>query len=173
MEGSAQRAVIFVDNSYQELEAWYPYLRLQEAGVSVHFCGAKAGQVYESKLGYPAKAEFAYSELSVAEFDAVVIPGGFAPDRIRRHREANLFVKQMNDAGKLVAAICHGPWVLCSADGLLRGRRVTAFHSIKDDVVNAGARWEESCAVADGNLVTAQGPEDLPRFMQLILERLQ
>ena len=172
MDLSGKRIALFVDNSYQELELWYPYLRFQEAGAAVVIAGGKLGQSYSSKLGYPAVAEIDYSGLHVADFDGVVVPGGFAPDRIRRHPEANGFVKQMDDAGKLVAAICHGPWVLCSAHGLLRGRRATSFFAIKDDVVNAGAIWEDADVVIDRNLVTSRNPEDLPAFCRACLQVL-
>jgi protease I len=169
MDLSGKRIVLFVDNSYQELELWYPYLRFQEAGAAAVIAGGKAGQSYASKLGYPAVADVSYADLKVADFDGVIIPGGFAPDRIRRHAEANTFVKQMDDAGKLVGAICHGPWVLCSAHGLLRGRRATSFFAIKDDVVNAGAKWEDAEVVVDRNLVTSRNPEDLPAFCRACL----
>ena len=172
MELSDKRVVIFIDNAYQELEVWYPYLRFQESGISVVFAAAESGETYTSKHGYPAKAHKSYDELSVSDYDGVVVPGGFAPDRIRRHPKANLFVKQMDDAGKLVASICHGPWVLCSAHGLLKGRRATSFFAIKDDVVNAGANWEDAEVVVDKNLVTSRKPEDLPAFCLACLKVL-
>jgi len=172
MSQQNKRVVILIDNSYQEMEVWYPYFRLQEYGASVEFAGAIAGHVYESKLGYPAKTRFSYDQLAVPDFDAVIVPGGVAPDRIRRYPKANLFVKEMNEAGKLVAAICHGPSVLCSAQGLLQGRRVTSFISIKDDVVNAGAEWEDAEVVVDRNLVTSRNPEDLPAFSRAFLAAL-
>ena len=172
MDLSGKRIALFVDNSYQELELWYPYLRFQEAGAAVVIAGGKAGQSYACKVGYPAVADTTYTDLRVADFDGVVVPGGFAPDRIRRHPEANSFVKQMDEAGKLVAAICHGPWVLCSAHGLLRGRRATSFFAIKDDVVNAGAIWEDADVVIDRNLVTSRNPEDLPAFCRACLKVL-
>jgi protease I len=172
MDASPKRIVILIDNSYQEMEVWYPYFRLQEFGASVEFAGALAGHVYESKLGYPAKTSLSYDQLSASDFDAVIVPGGVAPDRIRRYAKANLFVKEMNSAGKLVAAICHGPSVLCSAHGLLKGRHATSFHSIKDDVVNAGAIWEDAEVVVDGNLVTSRNPEDLPVFCRAFLAAL-
>jgi len=173
MSSSKKRVVILIDNSYQEMEVWYPYLRLQEFGASVEFAGALAGHVYESKHGYPAKSDLSYDQLFVADFDAVIVPGGVAPDRIRRYAKANLFVKEMNSAGKLVAAICHGPSVLCSAQGLLKGRRATSFHSIKDDVMNAGAVWEDAEAVVDKNLITSRNPEDLPAFCRAFLRALE
>ena len=104
-----------------------------------------------------------YDAVSASEFDGVVVPGGYAPDHIRRHPKANHFVRDMDRAGKLVASICHGPWVLCSA-GILKGRRATCFFAIKDDVVNAGAKWEDAEVVVDNNLVTSRKPEDLPAF---------
>jgi protease I len=173
MSSSQKRVVILIDNSYQEMEVWYPYFRLQEYGAAVEFAGAIAGHVYESKLGYPAKTGLSYDQLSVSDFEAVIVPGGVAPDRIRRYPKANLFVKEMNSAGKLVAAICHGPSVLCSAQGLLKGRRATSFHSIKDDVVNAGAEWEDAEAVVDKNLITSRNPEDLPAFCRAFLAVLE
>jgi protease I len=157
---------------YQEMELWYPLYRLQEAGVNVTVVGAKAGETYTSKLGYPVKTEKSYDEISTRNFDGVIIPGGFAPDHMRRHPKANLFVKQMNDEGKLVAAICHGPWVMCSAHGMLRGRRATSFLAIKDDVVNAGALWEDAEVVVDGNIVTSRKPDDLPAFCKACIEAL-
>jgi protease I len=172
MELSGKRVVVFIDNSYQELEVWYPYLRFREAGINVVFAAADSGETYSSKYGYPAKADKSYDELSVSDYDGVVVPGGFAPDRIRRHSKANLFVKHMDDAGKLVASICHGGWVLCSAHGLLKGRRATSFFAIKDDVVHAGANWEDAEVVVDKNLVTSRKPEDLPAFCRACLQVL-
>jgi protease I len=157
------RVAILVDQQYQEMEIWYPLFRLQEEGAKVVTVGATAGAVYPSKLGYPCKADVSWEEAHASDFDGVIAPGGFAPDYIRRHVAAINFVRDFNEKGKLVAAICHGPWVLCSAD-VLRGKRATSFFAIKDDVVNAGALWEDSEVVRDGNLVTSRKPEDLPAF---------
>lgn len=163
MELKGKRIAILVDNVYQEMEVWYPLFRLQEAGAEVVAVGAKAGETYTSKLGYPIKSQKSYDEVSVKDFDGVVVPGGYAPDYIRRHARANEFVREMDRQGKLVAAICHAAWVLCSA-GILKGRRATCFFAIKDDVVNAGARYEDAEVIVDGNLVTSRKPEDLPAF---------
>ena len=166
---TGKKIAMLVDNIYQELEVWYPLLRFREAGAEVVTVGATAGQTYTSKLGYPVKADISYDDAMSKEFDGVIIPGGFAPDHIRRHPNAIEFVRAMDRENKLVAAICHGPWVLCST-GSLKGKRATSFFSIKDDVVNAGAKWEDAEVVVDDNLVTSRKPEDLPAFCRASIE---
>lgn len=163
MELTGKRIAILVDQLYQEMEVWYPLYRLREAGAEVVVVAAKAQETYKSKLGYPCTSDLSYDVARANDFDGVIAPGGFAPDYIRRHPAAMEFVKQIAGQGKLVAGICHGPWVLCSAD-VLRGRKATSFISIKDDVVNAGAIWEDAEVVVDGNIVTSRRPEDLPAF---------
>jgi protease I len=164
MELKGKKVAILVDQMYQEMEVWVPIYRLQEAGVETIIVGAEAGKTYPSKLGYPCTAQKSYNEVSADDFDGIVVPGGFAPDHIRRHPKANRLVADLNAQGKLVAAICHGPWVLCSAYGMLKGRKVTSFFAIKDDVINAGAEWSDAEVVIDKNLVTSRKPEDLPAF---------
>lgn len=171
MELKGKRIAVLVDNMYQEMEVWYPLYRFQEAGAEVITVGAVAGQTYTSKTGYPCKAEKSYDEVKPADFDGVVIPGGFAPDHIRRHPKAIEFVAAVHRSGKLVASICHGPWVLCST-GTLRGKKATCFFAIKDDVINAGALYEDSPVVVDGGLVTSRKPEDLPVFCRSCIEVL-
>lgn len=165
MELSGRTVAVLVDQAYQEMEVWYPLLRLQEGGARVITYGPKAGEKVLSKLGYPVHADRSYADLDANACDGVIVPGGWAPDYIRRHEGAVAFVKAVNDAGKLVAAVCHGPWVLCSAD-ILRGRKATSFFAIKTDVVNAGATWIDADVVRDGNLITSRKPEDLPAFMR-------
>jgi protease I len=168
MELQGKTVAVLVDQAYQEMEVWYPIYRLQEAGARVVTYGPKAGEKVTSKLGYPVLAERAYADLDASSSDGVIVPGGWAPDYIRRHKAPLEFVAEVNRQGKLVAAICHGPWVLCSA-GVLKGRRATSFFAIQDDVKNAGAEWVDAEVVRDGNLVTSRKPEDLPAFLRTCL----
>jgi len=172
MELSNARAAVLVEQQYQELEVWYPYYRLKEAGCQVTLVGPDAGQTYPSKLGYPAKSDKAAKDCSPGDFDLLVIPGGFAPDFIRRSEAMLKFVRGMVEANKVIAAICHGPWVLCSTPGL-KGKKATCFFAIKDDVRNAGATYVDAEVVRDGNLITSRKPDDLPAFMQSILEAVK
>jgi protease I len=165
------RVAILVEKIYEDLELWYPALRLREAGCDVKIIGPKAGETYPSKHGYPAKADLAASEVRADDFDVIVIPGGYSPDHMRRHRAMVDFVAEGVRRGKVVAAICHGPWMLCSAK-CLKGRKVTGFFAIRDDVENAGGVWEDAAVVRDGNLVTSRTPDDLPDFMQGIFAAL-
>lgn len=160
-----KRIAIFVDQLYQEMEVWYPYYRLIEEGAEVHFVGAEAGKSYPSKTGYPAVSAKSYAEIDASDYDGVVAPGGFAPDFIRRYTMANEFIAEINQEGKLVAAICHGLWCCVSAN-VLRGKHCTSFFAIRDDVQNAGGLWEDSEVVVDGNLVSSRKPDDLPAFMR-------
>ena len=166
-----KRVAVLVEKFYEDLELWYPVLRLREAGCEVKIVGPKAGETYESKHGYPAKADSSPSVVNASYFDAIVIPGGYAPDHMRRHKPMVDFVTEAARLGKVLASICHGPWMLCSAK-CLKGRRVTGFFAIRDDVENAGGIWEDAPVVRDGNLVTSRTPDDLPDFMQGIIAAL-
>ena len=172
MDLNDKTIAILVDNVYQEMEVWYPLYRLREAGARVVTVGAQKGATYTSKLGYPCVCDLSYEEANPNSFDGVIIPGGYAPDHIRRHAAANQFVASLNAQGKLVAAICHGGWVLCSAHGMLKGRKATSFFAIRDDVANAGAAWVDAEVVVDGNLVTSRKPDDLPAFCRACIEVL-
>jgi protease I len=168
---NGKRVAVLVEKFYEDLELWYPVLRLREAGCQVKIVGPKAGETYTSKHGYPAKADTSAGEVKAADFDAIVIPGGYSPDHMRRHKEMVDLVTQAARQGKVLAAICHGPWMLCSAR-CLKGRKVTGFFAIRDDVENAGGIWEDAAVVRDGNLVTSRTPDDLPDFLQGIFAAL-
>src|SRR5436190_15530342 len=172
MELQGKKVAVLVEQMYQEMEVWYPVYRLREAGCQVTLVGPEAGQTYASKLGYPAKSDRAAKDVSANDFDALVIPGGFAPDFIRRHEAMIRLTSTMAEQGKVVAAICHGPWVLCSTQAL-KGRKATCFFAIKDDVVNAGAKYIDAEVMRDGNIITSRKPDDLPAFMQTIIQAVK
>lgn len=163
-----RRFLMFVDDVYEDLELWYPKLRLVEAGAHVTVAGPKAEAKYVGKNGYPCKSDAAIAEMEEADFHGVVIPGGFMPDKLRRDPKVLDLVRRFSAAGKLVAAICHGGWIPISA-GVYRGVRATGSPGIKDDLVNAGAIWEDRPVVVDRHFVSSRKPDDLPQFCQGIL----
>lgn len=165
------RVAVLIEDTYQVLEVWYPYLRLREEGIETVFLGTGKGS-YKSKEGYPVHEEISMVEAVVDEFDGVVVPGGYAPDILRRHAEINTFVREMFMAEKLVAAICHGGWVLVSAR-IVHNKKVTCFHAIRDDLINAGAHYLDEEVVVDGNLITSRNPYDLPAFCRQIIAFLK
>jgi protease I len=164
MELKGKRVAILVEQQYQELEVWYPYYRLKEAGAEVVTLGT-GEKSYPSKLGYPVTADRDVHTARAGDYDGVVVPGGFAPDFMRRHEGPARFVREMHDAGKVVAAICHGLWIPASA-GILKGLTVTSFFAIQDDLIHAGAKWVDQEVCVDGMLVTARKPDDLPAFLR-------
>lgn len=169
---TGKRVAVLVEQKYEELEVWYPVYRLREAGCVVSLVGPEAGKTYPSKLGYPAKADVAADKVSAADFDALIVPGGFCPDYIRRSEPMLKLVRDVYAAGKPVAAVCHGPWVLCSTPAL-KGRKATGYHSIKDDMVNAGATFVDAEVVVDGNVITSRKPDDLPAFTVAVMKALE
>lgn len=165
------RILMFVDHVYEDLELWYPKLRLIEAGATVVVAGPAAGQQYAGKHGYPCVSDTAIREISDTDFTGLVIPGGFMPDKLRRDPQVLALVRAFADSRRLVAAICHGGWIPISA-GVYRGVRVTGSAGIKDDLVNAGARWEDAAVVVDRHFVSSRKPDDLPEFCRAILQVL-
>jgi protease I len=172
MDHQGKRIAVLVEQQYQEMEVWYPIYRLREAGCMVTVVGPEAGRDYPSKLGYPCKSDKAAKDCRAEDFDAVVIPGGFAPDFMRRTEAMIRLVSNMAEQGKVVAAICHGPWVLCSTQAL-KGKKATCFMAIKDDVINAGAKYVDQEVVRDGNIITSRKPDDLPAFLTTILQAVK
>jgi protease I len=167
----AQVAVL-AENQYQELELWYPVLRLREAGANVVVVAPNADQVYASKLGYPVSADFGVEEIDPAALDGVVIPGGFAPEGMRRHKPMVDLVRAVHDQGSMVAAICHAGWMLASA-GIAKDRNVTCVSIIKDDVIHAGGKYRDVPVMRDGNIITSRLPSDLPDFCREIVSYLE
>lgn len=163
--------LIFVDDIYEDLELWYPKVRMEEAGFKTIVAGAEAGKTYQGKHGYPCKAEIAYDQVQPGSFAGLIIPGGYAPDKIRRNTKALEIVRQMNEAKKPIAFICHAGWVPISAK-ILKGKNVTCFMAIKDDIENAGAHYSDKAVVIDGHLVSSRTPADLPDFCKAILKIL-
>jgi len=166
-----KKIALFVEETYNDREFWYPYYRLREAGGQVAVVGPEAGMVYAGAAGIKATSDMGIAEARPGEFDGLVIPGGYAPDRMRRHKKMVDFVREMAGQGKVVAAICHAGWMLASA-GVLRGRKVTGFFAIRDDLVHAGAEYLDQEVVVDGNLITSRTPDDLPAFMKAVLAAL-
>jgi protease I len=170
MDLQGKHIAILAENLYEDLELWYPALRLQEAGAEVTIVGGGA-DTYTSKHGYPVQSDAKAKEVRAADFDAVIIPGGYAPDYMRRHPAMIELVREAFQQEKVVAAICHAAWMLVSA-GVIRGKRVTCFASVKDDVINAGGVYEDREVVRDGTLITSRMPQDLPAFCRTIIESL-
>jgi protease I len=165
---TGKRILIFVGNIYEDLELWYPKLRLIEAGAKVVVAGPKAGEKYDGKHGYPCVSDAAIADMQSTDFDGLIVPGGFMPDHLRRDAKVLSLTREFSAAGKLVAAICHGGWIPISA-GVYRGVRVTGSLGIKDDLVNAGAIWEDAPVVVDRHFVSSRKPDDLPDFCRGIL----
>jgi protease I len=171
MKLNGKRIAILADNLYEDMELWVPYYRMKEEGADVKVVGSSGAQSYASKHGYPVRVDVQADGLTAAELDAVIVPGGYAPDLMRRHDAMVNLVREAVQQGKVVAAICHAGWMLASA-GVLRGKKVTSFFSIKDDMVNAGGQWSDSEVVVDANLITSRKPDDLPAFCREIVRAL-
>lgn len=172
MELSGKQAVILAEEYYEDLELWYPYYRLKEAGAQVRVAGMPGAQRYASKHGYPVEPDCTAAEIDARQVDALVVPGGYAPDRMRRHADMLTLVRSVFECGGVVAMICHAGWVPISA-GIVRGKRVTSVGAIRDDLVNAGAQWVDEEVVVDGNLISSRSPADLPAFCRAIIQALK
>jgi len=168
MKLTGKKIAVLVEADYQDMEVWFPIFRLREEGAEVVVVGTGSSTTYRGKYGYPITVDFSADQVHAEQFDGVVIPGGWAPDRLRQYKTVLDFVRKLFDAGKPVAAICHAGSVLVSAD-LVRGKHLTSFNAIKDDLKNAGANWEDKEVVVDGNLVTSRRPDDLPAFMRAFI----
>jgi protease I len=166
-----KRVLIFVGDDYEDLELWYPVLRLREGGAEVLIAGQKANTLYRGKHGYPCQSDSSLEGLRVEGFDGVIVPGGWMPDKLRRDPQVLALVQGFATSKKLVAAICHGGWIPISA-GVYKGVRVTGSPGIKDDLINAGALWSDAPVVVDRHFVSSRKPDDLPQFCRGILSVL-
>ncbi len=165
---NGKKILMFVDDVYEDLELWYPKLRLIEEGCEVIVAGPEKGKLYSGKNGYPCKSDAAIDEISDKNFDALVIPGGFAPDKLRRDKKVLELTSDIFNSGKLVAHICHAGWILISAN-IVRGFKCTSTPGIKDDLINAGAEWFDEPVIIDRNMISSRRPDDLPDFCSAII----
>ena len=170
-ELTGRSVLVFVGEDYEDLEVWYPVLRLREAGAKVVIAGLKAGVMHKGKHGYPCPVETTVEGLSARDFAAVVCPGGWMPDKVRRDENVKRLVREFHEQKKVIAAVCHGGWIPISA-GVYKGVKVTGSPGIKDDLVNAGAIWEDAAVVIDRHFVSSRKPDDLPDFCRGIFSLL-
>lgn len=166
------KAVAIVHDIFEDLELWAPVYRLIEEGCEVRLAGEKPGTTYTGKHGVPCTVDMAYDEMKAEAFDCLLVPGGFAPDKLRRYESILAFTRQMDAQQKPIGQICHAGWVLISAK-ILEGRKVTSTPGIKDDMVNAGAIWVDEPAVIDGHIVSAQRPPQIPQYNALLVSLLE
>jgi protease I len=171
MRLSGKRVIALVEDEYEDLELWYPVIRLREEGAEVVVAGLGAPR-YTGKYGLPATPDADAADLDMADFDAILVVGGWAPDKLRRSEHVLELVRVADRDGKLLGVICHGGWVPASA-GVLKGRTMTCTPGIRDDVMNAGATYVDEPVVVDGNLVTARRPPDLPAYGAALVEALR
>jgi len=166
------KVISLVNHDFDDLELWYPVLRLREEGAQVDLVGPEANESYIGKDGVPAESDYAFSDINPEEYDAVIIPGGWAPDKIRRYDDVKKIVNHMNDNNKTIGQICHAGWVTISAD-ILEGKTVTSTPGIKDDMRNAGATWVNEPVVTDGQLVSSRRPPDLPDYLPELIDIME
>ncbi|WFB36530.1 type 1 glutamine amidotransferase [Kiritimatiellota bacterium B12222] len=167
-----KKILAIIDHVYEDLELWYPKIRLEEEGYSVVVAAPNAGETYQGKHGYPCVSDAAIDDMNSADFDALLVPGGFAPDKLRRDPKVLSLVKEFNDANKPIAHICHAGWILISAK-VLDGRKTTSTVGIKDDMTNAGATWVDEAVVIDGNQIAARTPKDLAPWSLAFVKALK
>ncbi len=165
------RILALVDHEFEDLELWYPVLRLQEEEIVVDLVGAKEKQTYYGKYGVPAVSDYSYTDVDAENYDGILVPGGWAPDKLRRSPEVIRLIQEMNEMKKPIGQICHAGWVLISAQ-VVKGVKVTSTPGIRDDLENAGAIWFDKPVVTDGHIISARRPPDLPLYMKEYLRVL-
>ncbi|GAA0311910.1 protease I [Gracilibacillus halotolerans] len=166
-----KKVIALVDEEFEDLELWYPVLRLREEGTQVDLVGEEKGKTYIGKYGVPATSDFAFNDINIDDYDGILVPGGWAPDKLRRYPEVLDMVRTMDEQQKPIGQICHAGWVLISA-GILRGKKVTSTPGIKDDMTNAGSLWFDEAVVTDGHIISSRRPPDLPPYVKAFADRL-
>ena len=160
-----KKIIALVSDDFEDLELWYPVYRLREAGAIVDLVGEEANKEYIGKYGVPAVPNFDFKEIKKEDYDGILVPGGWSPDKLRRFPEVIDFITYFNEQKKPIGQICHAGWVLISA-GILNGVNVTSTPGIKDDMTNAGALWHDVPAITDGHIISSRRPPDLPEYMK-------
>ncbi|MBD2846220.1 type 1 glutamine amidotransferase [Paenibacillus sp. IB182496] len=171
MRLKGKSVICLIDDEFEDLELWYPVYRAREEGALVQFAGPEKGRTHIGKYGVPAKADLSFDEMAAGACDALLVPGGWAPDKLRRYPQVLQLVRELDAAGKPIGQICHAGWVLISAK-ILNGRKVTSTPGIRDDMENAGATWLDEAVVVDGNLVSSRRPPDLPAYAKAFVDLL-
>lgn len=171
MELRGKRILAFTEEEFEDLEMWYPVLRLRESGAQVDIAALQAGKVYHGKYGVPITSDFGFDDVSSADYDGLYVPGGWAPDKLRRYPQVLRLTREFHEAGKPIAQICHAGWVLISA-GIVKGYTMTSTPGIKDDLENAGATWIDEEVVIDRNIISGRRPPDLPTFSKAFVDAL-
>jgi protease I len=166
-----KKVLLFVHNGFEDRELMIPYYRFQEAGYKVDVVGSKADTTYNGEYGLTIKSDFAPEDINIDDYEAIIIPGGRAPDRMRINKGLVRLAREASEKGKVIAAICHGPQLLIEAD-VVRGRKATCYVSVSTDLKNAGGVYLDKSVVVDGNLVTSRFPADLPDFCRETLRVL-
>ncbi|UCZ51554.1 type 1 glutamine amidotransferase [Bacillus shivajii] len=167
-----KKVLSVVDHEFEDLELLYPHLRLQEEGAITHIAGKKADVEYIGKYGVPVKPDYCFDQVNIEEYDALLVPGGWAPDKLRRYDEVLEMVKYMNEQKRVIGQICHAGWVLISAN-ILHGKKVTSTPGIKDDMINAGAEWHNEEVIVDGHIISSRRPPDLPAYGKALADALK
>ncbi|TXK85726.1 type 1 glutamine amidotransferase domain-containing protein [Paenibacillus sp. N3.4] len=171
MSLAGTNVLAFVDEEFEDLEMWYPVLRLRESGATVHIVGPKAKTVYHGKYGVPITTDYAFEEVNSSDYSGLYVPGGWAPDKLRRYPDVIRLTQEFHAAVKPIAQICHAGWVLISAK-IIQGYTLTSTPGIRDDIENAGATWVDEEVVVDRNIISGRRPPDLPVFSKRFVDEL-
>ncbi|SEN85342.1 protease I [Amphibacillus marinus] len=171
MRLKGKKVLALLEEDFEDLELWYPILRLQEEGAKVDLVAQEANKTYYGKYGVPAQAAFDFAAIQPEDYDGLLVPGGWAPDKLRRYPEVISLVKHFDQHHKIIGQICHAGWVLISAK-ILNGVKVTSTPGIKDDMTNAGATWIDESVVVDGHIISSQRPPDLPPYVKAFADGL-